>query len=867
MTGVAGYGAPLGLNGSCRWTVSLWACALGIGQVAWWPRLPGSADLASVALWVLLALALFTVLAGGGASTGRHWRPLLIRLLLPFALGSCWALKFNHQSLEQRLPADLHGTDHDVTLQVVSLPQSGPAVSYFGRSSSSSSGYLDAKFRARIVDASDPRFLHRDLELGWYRMAPSDAARLRAGSRWQMRVRLKQPRGSVNPYTFDYEAWLLEQGIFATGYVRERERPPEFIAPGRGLSTLRERIRDRLGSTSTAGGGGEVYRYSGLFRALLLGDRGGVDGDTRLLLQRTGTAHLLAISGLHVGMIAGFFFLIGSVLSRTIGALRASAGVGSAARLLRAGARGHPLFLGGLIALLGAAAYTLVSGAPLSAQRALLMTGIGICALLFRRRVGGQLAFAAALCGVLLWQPLAVLSAGFWLSFIAVGALLIRFQGRHVQSAPTSQSLNAAGKPRMPGRIAESLRTAVQGQWAILIALILPSTLLFAGISLSGLFLNLVAIPWVGLVILPSISLGAAAPEPIGGILLSVADVNLGWLLTFLATADSYVPGWQPLPAVRSGLMILAVCICGAVLLLPSGVPGRALGWCLLPALLSAALPWQRARETGFELTVLDVGQGLAVVASTETHTMVFDTGPSSASGWSSGVSIVAPYVLNSSGQHLDLLAISHGDLDHSGGAEGVLAELEVAAIAAPGRFAERFRGEEPIHATSRCMTGQHIDLGELSVEWLWPRSDTISGEENDHSCVALLQWRGVRVLLTGDISADVEYQLAAENPDFPSVDLLIAPHHGSRTSTSMALIQWAAPERVAFSAGYRHHFGHPHPSVVQRLSSQGVALFNTADTGAVRFNWLPGAMSPHVYCARETGKFWRTTGPLAECD
>ncbi|WP_066964248.1 DNA internalization-related competence protein ComEC/Rec2 [Microbulbifer sp. Q7] len=843
-------------------SAALWACAVGIGQVAFWPRLPGTADLAGGGLLALAAIGLLALTTRGRDHCGG-WRTRAVRMLLPFLLGSCWGLQSNHRALDQRLPPDLHGTDHDVRVELTSLVRATPAASRFGPPVAGASGYQDARFRARIVHADDPRLHNRTLQLGWYRVAPADAARLTSGSRWQMRVRLKEPRGSVNPHTFDYEAWLLEQGLFATGYVRDRDQSPIHIAPGSGVGALRDSLRRQLSQPAAQGSG---YTEAPLIRALLLGDRSDIDTRTQALLQRTGTAHLLAISGLHVGMVAGAFFLLGWFFGRLFGAFTG-------------GRWCSPLTIAGFAGLSGALGYTLISGAPLSAQRALLMTAVAMVTLLFRRRIDGQLTLALAVCGVLLWQPLAVLNAGFWLSFIAVAALLLRFQGR-LNLGPVSESASTSASPagartRGAGTRLQALRTwlrtwmvnGVHSQWAIFLALLVPSVLIFHGISLSGLLINLVAIPWVGLSILPLILLGALCPVvPLKTVLWTLADMQLSWLLTFFEWLDGIAPGWQVLPVPGPWLSALLV-LSALALLLPKGVPGRGLGLLCFPVIAVGATPWQRPAPATFELAVLDVGQGLAVTATTTQHTVIFDTGASTASGWSAGAGIVAPYLRAQGRSSVDGLIVSHGDRDHAGGAAGVMAMLAVDQLFAPGRLGQRLLGRatpdiaEPLPLVTGmqpCVAGGSVQFGELTVRWMWPLSPALNGEENDHSCVGLLTWRDTRVLLTGDISRAVEIQLAALYPDFLPVDVLVAPHHGSRTSSSPALLNWAAPQRVVFSTGYRHHFGHPHPAVVSRYRALGAELFNTADLGAVQFYWQQSSTEPRVACARDTAKFWR---------
>ncbi|WP_078085589.1 DNA internalization-related competence protein ComEC/Rec2 [Microbulbifer mangrovi] len=831
----------------------VWLLAVGIGQVALWPELPGNADSAGVLMMGVIGLAaLLLVLARPVSGTAR-W--VTWSVALPIAFGVGWALYSNHHALTKRLPEALHGTDHRVTIELNALPQSSPAVSRFGSSFVPSTGHKDARFNARVIDAENTELLGQRLRLSWYRIDPKLAPNLTAGSRWALVVRLKQPRGSLNPHTFDYEAWLLQRGIYASGYVRDGDEEPQFIAAGDGIDVLREYVRDRITGGSP---GSPVLRHQALIRALLLGDKGGVDTPTRDLLRRTGTAHLLAISGLHVGMVSGIFLLAGGLLGRFFGLL----------------GRGSPLVWAGGAALLAALAYTLLSGAPLSAQRALIMTFVVIAALVHRRRFGSGLAFGLALASVLLLQPLAVLDAGFWLSFIAVGALLLRFRGRGGQGEGVREE-ELAGAAWTSNFTSRGMRRfgvacvgALRSQWAILIGLLLPSILIFSGVSASGLLLNLVAIPWVGFLILPLVFLGAVFPGPVGNFLWGLADNQLTWLLEFLAYADSRLPGWQSLQLPSAAVLAFAIISC-FVLLLPRGFPARGLGWCLVPVVFAGLLPggWQREAQAFLNVTVLDVGQGLSVVAATEDHRMLFDTGAGSGRGWNAGSSIVAPYLMAEYGAELDLLAVSHGDRDHAGGVSGVLGQLEIGALVAPGWLGERLAGsnrgtpEVPLRTVPQfhCHAGREDSLDELTVQWLWPDSDRVDGEENDHSCVALLVWRGVRILLTGDISSSVEYKLRAAYPDFTPVDLLVAPHHGSRTSSSNALIQWARPGRVVFSAGYRHHFGHPHPDVVSRYRKAGATLFNTAITGAITVAWSTGSSQPQVRCARNTPRFWRS--------
>lgn len=831
-------------------TGGLWLFGIGIAQVALWPRLPGlSTALCAVYFSLVLVLLLAAVLVAR-RGYGRPSKWLMVRgacyWLLPFLIGAGWGLYWDRAALDARLPPALHGTDFEVTLQITSLPESRPAVFRYGRGHGSGSTALDVQFLAEVESAEHAALVGQKVLVSWY--GSDRIAEIRAGSRWTMRLRLKRPRGSVNPHTFDYEAWLLQEGVFATGYIREKALRPVLLEDGAGLYRLRESIRDRVTAANLG--------FGRLLRALLLGDKSGLTDTDRKVLQSTGTAHLLAISGLHVGMVAGFFLLIGGYLGRLLSPF------GSWNSRLLAGS-------GGLAA---AAGYTLICGAPLSAQRALIMTAVAISVWIWGRRVASGLAFALAVAMVLLLQPLAVLNPGFWLSFLAVAALLLCYSGRTVSGpdvfhASESRSTLAKLLSYVGQYIKPHTIVAVRSQWVVILALLLPSLLFFSGASASALLVNLVAIPWMGLLILPSIMLGAVMPMGISGFCWQFADWQLALLMRFLHGVDGRFPSWQWLTAPGWWVVGLAL-VSVLILMLPRGFPGRLLGWCMLPVVLAPALPWRSQEPTALSVTVLDVGQGLAVAVASDDQYLVLDTGAGISGGWSAGSSVVAPYLVGEGATEIAALVVSHGDRDHAGGAAGLAEVLPVSEVIAPGDLGARLAGTFPRPTTSTgCTAGERLSVADLNIQWLWPpASPRVDGEENDHSCVALLDWRGVRILFTGDISRKVERRLAALYPDFAPVDLLIVPHHGSRTSSSATLLDWSQPARAVFSAGYRHHFSHPHPAVVQRLSSRGVKLSNTADAGAVRFLWLAGSVVPEVYCARDSGRFWRTLGPLSEC-
>ncbi|WP_192879331.1 DNA internalization-related competence protein ComEC/Rec2 [Microbulbifer sp. A4B17] len=813
----------------------LWSYSLSIIAVGCLAQLPAISTLGLLYLSLMLLAWWIT----------RCWG--VLALIFISLIGAEWALWSNQAALDRRLPQGAHGADFVLQLDVASLPAVKES-SGFGRDQHSRT----VRFRARIVDFVSSPFPEglatggiapgSLLNLTWYRVDDKTLTRLRGGSQWILPVRLRSPRGSVNPNTFDYEGWLLREGVTATGYVRPRDYSPQWLGQGSGIIELRDKLRSRITQLP--------IQRSDLIVALLLGDRSQLSENDTDLLRRTGTGHLIAISGLHVGMVAGCFMLLGTLLAKGVGLFSGTSRFGIAVGL----------------ALIGSLGYTLVAGAPLSAQRAIVMAWVLLLAWHWRRRLGAGFAYSLALSLVLTLQPLAFYSAGFWLSFVAVGSLLLGFAGRIPlgRGAPQMHKAGAADKVP-PGSNRFSLQwfwQLLRSQWLVAVGLFIPSILYFSGFSFSGVLVNLVAIPWVGSSILPPLMLGTVLIDTQLGVwLLQFAGWQLNLLMTVLNCVDHSVPGFYGFAIPSSAPVILIAGLGAVLILLPRGVPGRHLGWLFF---LPVAEPWLvelAPAENHLKFSVLDVGQGLSVVISSGKSRIVYDTGPSIPSGWSAGGSIVAPYLMGAGGTELEALVVSHGDRDHAGGVEGLLRRIEVERVYAPGALADNLP-LSPGTFTDQCTAGKVDYIGDISLRWLWPLApmkpeEVLDGEENEHSCVILAEWQGVRLLLTGDISRAVELQLAKLYPQFPHVDILVAPHHGSRSSSSPALLEWARPKRVVFSAGFLHHFGHPHRDVVKRYQNLGVSIFNTAESGAIEFSWRQGESEPQIQQARLAPRFW----------
>lgn len=621
---------------------------------------------------------------------------------------------------------------------------------------------------------------------------------VRSGARWRLAVTLKRPAGLLNFHGFDQEAWLLAQRIGATGTVKDGER----LAPA--ANAWRDSVRQRLMTVDAQG------REAGLI-ALVLGDGSGLTAADWQVLQDTGTVHLLVISGQHIGLLAGLIY-------------------GLIAGLARYGCWPRtwpwlPWACG--LAFATALGYGLLAGFGVPVQRACVMVGLVLLWRLRFRHLGLWWPLLLALNGVLVLEPLASLQPGFWLSFSAVAVLILAFGGR---LGPWSL-WQAWTRP----------------QWLIAIGLFPVLLVLGLPISLSAPFANLVAVPWISLVVLPLALLGSAllGLPFVGEGLLWLAGGALDGLFKGLAWLAGQMPAWIP-AEVPLGYWLVS--LLGAVLLLlPKGVPFRLLG---LPMLLLAVFPPRELVPHGqVEVVQLDVGQGQSLILRTRHHTLLYDAGPRSGS-FDLGARVVLPSLRKLGVEELDMLLLSHADADHAGGAAAVAKGMPIRRV-----VGGETEGLPLLLGTQPCVSGERWTWDGVTFElWQWP--DAISG--NAKSCVLQVQANGERLLLTGDIDRAAEHALLA-SPLAVRTDWLQAPHHGSRSSSSWPFVERLAPRSVLISRGRNNAFGHPHPQVMERYRRLGSQVYDSAEQGAVRLQL--GAFTPPDV-ARSQRRFWRERLP-----
>lgn len=744
----------------------------------------------AVALQLSPRLPSFVVGAASGLIAVVLWRWHVSRWIALVLIGAAWFGWRTDLALQRRLPPALEGVDLDIEARLVGLPDRR-----------GDSTRLDFAVDRAQRDGN-PVALRGRIRVAWYGETPP----LRSCSRWQLRVRLKRPRGASNPGGFDAERHALQAGIQATGYVRDDVAPREQGVGRACIDAWRERIALAIDR------GVHDARIGVLLRALAVGDQRGLDDAHWQVLRATGVGHLIAISGFHVGMLA----LAAAFCARRLWRCWPSLALRFPGALLEAP-----------FALAAASLYTALAGFGLATLRTLLMLAALALARVLRRHLSVTQALALALFVLFIVDPLAILSPGFWLSFAGVALLVY---------AAREPSSRAWWRELAPAQIAMSVG-------------LLPLTVwFFAQSSLVGPLANLIAVPWISFVVVPATLAGALLVVP----LPAIGEPLLQFAAVLLAPQWSLLE-WQarwPLAQwhfAETSVFALGAAVIGVLwLLLPRGVPLRGVGaLLLLPQLWP--LP-NRPAHGDVELSVLDVGQGLSVLVRTRHHALLYDAGARFPSGFDLGDAAVVPALHALGVRALDGLVVSHADNDHAGGVDAVRRALPPKTLWTSD---PRIAPEQSVP----CRAGQRWTWDAVEFRMLHPDGSR-QGSENDRSCVLLVQSGDARVLLTGDIGARVEPAVAAAAGREPLV--LVVPHHGSKTSSSAALLDALTVQQALVSAAHRSRFGHPHPDVVARYRERGIPLLNTASAGCIRLH-LPARGPPRTieHCRRDRARYW----------
>ena len=711
------------------------------------------------------------------------------------------------------MPEPLVGADLQLTGVIASLPQPGPQGTRFVFR------VEQAQHQGRVMPVPER------VALGWYRgfdgdeMLAAPPQELRAGQRWQFVARLRPPHGTLNPHGFDLELWLFEQGIRASGSVRATSAvSPRLLREDAGYrvqrarQTVRDAILLRVPDAAAAG----------VLAALAVGDQAAIGSGDWDLFRDTGVAHLMSISGLHVTMFAWLAAALLGALWRLSPRLMLALPAPRAARW------------GGVLA---AAGYTLLAGWGVPAQRTLCM--LVTVALLHSAGVRWPqtLVLLVAALAVSLLDPWALMQPGFWLSFVAVGLLM---------AAEPVTGIPAAAGTGWRDRVLPALRRGLRTQVVASVGLAPLTLVFFQQVSLVGFVANLVSIPLVTLAVVPLALMGmlmpalwqpaAALVQALLAVLQGLAGVPLG-----LWTAAA-APAWAALAGLLGG----------ALLLMPLPWRLRLLGLPLMLPLLAPPVP--RPPPGSFEVLAADIGQGTALLVRTHAHLLVYDTGPRYSGDGDAGQRVLLPLLRARGERRIDLLLLSHRDTDHVGGAASLLAGLPVGAMS--GSLADEHPLRDARVLQQRCLAGQAWTWDGVRFELLHPLAGDYraSATPNSLSCVLRVQSAdGHSLLLAGDIESAQETALVARHAAALRSDVLLVPHHGSRTSSSAAFIAAVTPRTALVQAGYLNRFGHPAPEVEARYRAAGARLLRSDACGA--WTWQSeGTMR----CEREAApRYW----------
>ena len=738
------------------------------------------------------------------ASLSIGWRTA--RLPAVFILGFFWAALLAEQALDPALDPALEGKTILVEGRVLDRPrqitQRQSRFLFYIERLDAGQGWSDFQGKVRLsIYSAD------------FRVA--------SGEHWQLAVRLKRPHGFSNPGGFDFEQWLFQQGIRATGYVRQDKARNRLLAVT-GAAVI-DRFRSRL--MSAYDGMSADNPSLAIIRALTIGDRSALSTSQWEVLRATGTSHLVAISGLHVSLVAGLVFWLARFVWMRCGYLVERCPASKMAAVL---------------AVFAALAYALLAGFGIPVRRALIMVSIFMLSIVLDKNASFSRAIALAVVIILLLDPLAVLSPGWWLSFWAVTVIAYCIGGRH----------GARGFAQ---------------KWVymhlVLAVTMVPLLLVFfQQASVIAPLANSVAVPFVGMIVVPVALVGTlvfSLNETAGEWLLKIAAelMDLVWpWLNGLAGLEHAL--WQQHQPVAWTLVPAIVGL--AILFMPRGIPGR---WLALLLLLPLVIvepkrpAWGEAR-----LTLLDVGQGLSVVVQTQHHVLVYDTGPRFSETFDTGKAVVVPFLRHSGVRKLDMLVISHGDNDHIGGVMSLLDDFPA------DQLLTSVTEKIPATGAMDCWRDQRWVWEGVSFTLLHPDRDSLL-RGNDTSCVLRIESTGShRVLLTGDIERPAEQALLRHPWQQLSAAVLVAPHHGSDTSSTPAFIKAVTPDVVLFPSGYRNRYGFPKAPVVDRYADIYAEMYETGLSGALTVTLSSNDEKPAVRRFRdERRRYWQPQSRISK--
>ena len=808
-----------------------------------------------ILLWIVFS-GLYLFLHRYRVSPGWTKYHLHFTLILLFIyliiLGIIYSVVYAKQQLNYRLDESYIGKNIVVSGWVSSIPVTSGHVQ---RLELTVDSYRDLAQTGNVVSLSSNAF-PKKLRLSWYY-----GSGVNAGEKWQLEVRLKPPHGFMNPGSFDYEGWLFQQGIHATGYVRQSALNHRLQAASSwSINRLRQSLRKQIDAMTKLQQGNHVSEdfssASALVKALAIGDKSSISTQQWRVLTNTGTSHLMAISGLHIGLAALFAYVL---IRRTLPVF-----------IMKRIPAQHVALTGGmLIALL----YALIAGLSIPTQRAIIMLFVLALMMLIRRNTRPVDSLGLAMVFILLLDPTAILSAGFWFSFSAVAVIYI--------SLITTDNQNTVNVSYL-ARVYLTLKQWMKLQLMISVFLLPLSVFMFQQGSLISPVANFILIPYVSFLVVPVILLAIVCSFLFQGVaeaLFNLATILLDFIWPLLSTLSAlpyafWVKGDTDiieLLLVIAALLLIyfsrdlsryivvkvfskqeasshktvygSLLLMESMLFIPLFVPNR--------SMLSAE---------EYQVTILDVGQGSAAVIQTQNHVAVFDAGARFSDKMDAGSNVVIPYLRSQGIRELDRIIISHGDLDHIGGAQAVIDSFPEADVV--GQDIENLIiTKSDVNAKQRCIDGIKWHWDGVDFEFISPAITTTalnhSEKRNNRSCVLRISSDMGSVLFTGDIEKKVEQQLLKKYAKQLQVDILIVPHHGSNTSSNQAFVDAINPKISIVSVGYKNRYKLPANRVLARYEAIDSELIQTDSSGAITVQLLSDDVISIERYREKSRKYW----------
>jgi competence protein ComEC len=740
--------------------------------------------------WLIALPSIFHLIIGAiAALLAYRWASGLSFLILGFV----WAAAYSSLIHNNQLPNGLESKEILIRGQVIDLP---------------AQDVRSIKFLFKVDEVITPigqLAFPNKLRLSWY----DRSKQVRSGEKWQFLVKLKRPHGLSNPHGFDYEKWIFQHNIGATGYVRKADDNKRLTdAPWWSVGRWRESLKDYL-DIALAGN-----QHIGVIKALVLGDRSDISVDQWDVFRKTGTSHLIAISGLHIGLISALVFAVFRWFGLRISCLR-----GDVTRLAI------------LASLLSAILYAALAGFSVPTQRALIMVSVVLGGIFWQRYYRPFHVISVALVAVLIIDPLAPMSAGFWLSFGAVGVILYAGTGRIKKPTFVTQLL--------------------QVQSWVFIGLVPLVLYFFQQVSLLAPLANVIAVPFVSFAVVPLLLIALLLSLFHNGLGLMAFNlvaylVDVLWVFLDVISKTSFSSmSLSPVSLIECLIAMVGV----TLLLMPKGLFPKPVACLLFLPLLSPTQSNELAKGE-FKLVLLDVGQGLSAVIHTADNVLIFDAGAKYSEKSDLASTVILPYLNGEGIKKLERLIISHGDNDHAGGAKTLLKNIPVNSLMTS--VPELFRGHKPVS----CKEGISWRLDGVNFEFLAPdRNDLFEG--NNASCVLKISSVNGSVLLPGDIEKNTERSLVQYKREKLKADVLIAPHHGSKTSSTIEFLEAINPRYVLYPVGYKNRFGFPNKMIIDRYKKERIRGFDTATDGALTVRFYDGLDIRVESFRSESSKFW----------